>query len=98
VFEMAGKISVADIDAVALLEELKLRVAIETPTQDSVAVNRLADRVEASALSAGLIVDRRPGTMGYGDILLVKTPRPIGSNKEPVLLLAHLDTVHESTI
>ncbi len=34
------------------------------------------------------------GTLGFGDILAVCSPRPAGSNEKGVLILAHLDTVH----
>ncbi|KAA0697141.1 M20 family peptidase [Neorhizobium sp. P12A] len=87
-------ISAADIDEAALLSELKTWVELETPTRDAAAVNRLADRVEVLAKEGGLIVERIPGTLGFGDILAVRSPRPAGSNEKGVLILAHLDTVH----
>jgi Acetylornithine deacetylase/Succinyl-diaminopimelate desuccinylase and related deacylases len=91
---MTLAVSAEDIHAEALIEELKAWVEIETPTRDAAAVNRLADRVEARANASGLEVERLPGTLGYGDILAVRSPRPAGSNEKTVLVLAHLDTVH----
>lgn len=91
---MPRTISAADIDDAALLSELKRWIEIETPTRDAAAVNRLADRVEAIAKAAGLEVERMAGTLGFGDILAVCSPRPAGSNEKGVLILAHLDTVH----
>lgn len=91
---MPRTISLADIDEAALLCELKQWVEIETPTRDAAAVNRLADRVEATARNAELVVERTAGTLGFGDILAVRSPRPAGSNEKGVLILAHLDTVH----
>ncbi len=91
---MPLRISPSDIDEIALLAELRHWVELETPTPDAAAVNRLADRVEAFAGQAGLLTERTPGTLGFGDILAVRSPRPAGSNEKSVLILAHLDTVH----
>jgi glutamate carboxypeptidase len=89
-------ISPIDIDEAALLAELQCWVEIETHTPDVMAVNRLADRVEAIAGEAGLAVERTPGTMGFGDILAIRSPRPAGTDQKTLLILAHLDTVHAS--
>ncbi|KGE00903.1 M20 family metallopeptidase [Rhizobium sp. YS-1r] len=86
--------SAQDIDDEALIEELKRWVEIETPTSNAEAVNRLVDRVETLGREAGLDTERLPGTLGFGDILAVRSPRPAGSNEKTVLILAHLDTVH----
>lgn len=91
---MTLAISAKDIDDKALIEELKQWVEIETPTLDAAAVNVLADRVEAIGKAAGLETERLPGTLGFGDILAIRSPRPAGSNEKTVLVLAHLDTVH----
>ncbi|WJR66191.1 M20 family metallopeptidase [Neorhizobium sp. CSC1952] len=91
---MTLAVSANDIDAKALIEELKRWVEIETPTLDAAAVNRLADRVEVLGREAGLETERLPGTLGFGDILALRSPRPAGSNEKTVLILAHLDTVH----
>ncbi|MCQ1853982.1 M20 family metallopeptidase [Neorhizobium galegae] len=91
---MTLAISAKDIDDKALIDELKQWVEIETPTLDAVAVNVLADRVEAIGKAAGLETERLPGTLGFGDILAIRSPRPAGSNEKTVLVLAHLDTVH----
>jgi glutamate carboxypeptidase len=91
---MSLSVSAADIDDQALLQELCRWVEIETPSRDVQAVNRLADRVEEIAKQAGFDIERLPGTLGFGDILAVRSPRPAGSNEKTVLILAHLDTVH----
>jgi glutamate carboxypeptidase len=91
---MTNSISATDIDDKALLQELVAWVEIETPSHDAKAVNRLVDRVEQSAKASALDVDRLPGTLGLGDILTVRSPRPEGTNEKSVLVLAHLDTVH----
>ncbi len=91
---MTLAISARDIDDLALIEELKRWVEMETPTSNAEAVNRLADRVEALGRQAGFEIERLPGTLGLGDILAVRSPRPAGSNEKTLLVLAHLDTVH----
>jgi glutamate carboxypeptidase len=91
---MTLAVSADDIDDTALLAELRQWVEIETPSRDVAAVNRLADRVQALASEAGLETERLAGTLGFGDILAVRSPRPAGSNEKTVLILAHLDTVH----
>ncbi|WJH40334.1 M20 family metallopeptidase [Aliirhizobium terrae] len=91
---MTSFVSAADIDDKALLQELIAWVEIETPSNDAKAVNRLVDHVEQLAKAASLDVERLPGTLGLGDILTVRSPRPEGANEKSVLVLAHLDTVH----
>lgn len=91
---MTNFVSATDIDDKALLQELIAWVEIETPSNDAKAVNRLVDHVEQLAKAASLDVERLPGTLGLGDILTVRSPRPEGANEKSVLVLAHLDTVH----
>ena len=79
--------------ATALLDEIRAWVAIESPTDDPAAVNRMADRVAADATKAGARLARMPGTDGFGDHFLVSSPW--GAEDEPgILVLSHLDTVH----
>lgn len=86
---LAEHVTVDDV-----LSELGHWVNIETPSADAAAVNRLADRVEAFAREAGFDVDRTEGTLGFGDILTVRsTPRGT-DNADRLLILAHIDTVH----
>lgn len=87
-------ITASDVDVERLLEELRFWVRAETPSGDAAAVNRLADRLEEVGRKAGLAVERRPGTLGFGDIVALRTPRLEGYNAKSVLILAHIDTVH----
>ncbi len=91
---MTLPITAGDVDLAALINELYLWVKMETPSGDAAAVNRLADRVEAVAREAGFTVERTAGNLGFGDILVVRTPRSEGYNARSVLILAHIDTVH----
>jgi glutamate carboxypeptidase len=72
-----------------LLVELSKWVALETPTTDPAAVNRLMDIAEADLHGAGASLTRIPGRNGYGDNLIARTP---GKGK-PVVVAGHLDTV-----
>jgi glutamate carboxypeptidase len=72
-----------------LLAELSKWVALETPTTDPTAVNRLMDLAEVELALAGAALTRIPGRDGYGDNLIARTP---GEGK-PVLVAGHLDTV-----
>ena len=62
----------------------------ETPTTDAAAVNR-PDRTAArpSLRAVGGAVERIPGTDGYGDTLVCRTP----GQGAPVVVAGHLDTV-----
>ena len=72
-----------------LLAELATWVAMETPTTDPAAVNRLMDVAEGELARAGAALTRIPGRDGFGDNLIARTP---GEGK-PVLVAGHLDTV-----
>lgn len=91
---MTLPITCPDIDVATLLDELRLWVEMETPSSDAAAVNRLVDRIEVLARDAGFSVERTTGTLGFGDIIAVRTPRPEGYNGRSILVLAHGDTVH----
>ncbi|PHK95743.1 glutamate carboxypeptidase [Pseudoroseomonas rhizosphaerae] len=72
-----------------LLEELRGWVEHETPTTDAAAINGLMDKAEAGLRAVGAVIERIPGTKGFGDHLVARTP---GAGK-PVLVAGHLDTV-----
>jgi glutamate carboxypeptidase len=84
----------AAIDLDTVLSELRQWVEIESPSHDAAAVNQMMARAEAYAVKVGLDTERLAGSMSFGDILVVRSPRPEGSNTKRVLILAHLDTVH----
>jgi len=67
-------------------------VAIESPTSDAAAVNRMVDRVQADYTALGAPCERIPGRDGRGDHLIVRSPW--GDGQKGVLCLSHLDTVH----
>ncbi len=79
-------------DASMLLAGISTWVEIESQTADVAGVNRLMDRVATGYRQAGAIVDRIPGTGGFGDHLLISAPW--GGDAPGILVLCHLDTVH----
>ena len=82
--------STIDVDAV--IQGIGAWVAIETPSRDAAAVNRLMDLIAAEAERDGLTVARTAGRDGFGDHLKLET-RP-NDNGPRLLVLTHVDTVH----
>ncbi len=72
-----------------LLAELRGWVEHETPTPDAAAVNGLMDRAEGELRAVGAAIERLPGTRGFGDTLIARTP----GEGAPVVVAGHLDTV-----
>jgi len=68
-------------------------VAIESPTSEPAAVNRMMDKVEADYAALGGRCERIPGRDGRGDHLVVRAPWG-EAEQRGVLCLCHLDTVH----
>ena len=65
---------------------------IETPSHDKAAVDVLADKLEAHARALGCSVYREAFEKA-GDCLRVDLPGD--ESKQPIVLMAHMDTVHE---
>jgi glutamate carboxypeptidase len=77
----------------ALLAAVRAWVEIESPTNDAAGVNRVADHAEGLLRGIGAGIERMPGRDGFGDILLGRVP---GEEAGPgLLLLGHMDTVHQ---
>ena len=68
-------------------------VAIESPSRDAEAVNRMVDRVQADFAALGGRCERIAGQDGRGDHLVVRAPWG-DPGERGILCLAHLDTVH----
>ena len=82
----------AAIDVDAVIAGVGRWVAIETPSRDAAAVNRLMDLVALDAAAANLAVTRFPGRDGFGDMLRLES-RPDDAGPR-LLVVTHLDTVH----
>ncbi len=79
-------------DTSEILDGVRGWVEVETPTDCPEAINGLMDKVGADYAELGAIVERIPGSDGYGDLLRVRSPW--GGDGPGVLVLSHLDTVH----
>lgn len=81
------------LDADEILAGIREWVEIESPTTDAAAVNRMVDKVQADFAAIGARLERIPGRDGFGDHLLVTSPW--GGDGPGILVLSHLDTVHD---
>ena len=81
------------LDAEEILAGIREWVEIESPTTDAAAVNRMADKVQADYAAIGARLERITGRDGFGDHLLVTSPW--GGDGPGILVLSHLDTVHD---
>ena len=63
---------------------------IETPSQDKAALDRLVDKLQAHAEALGCLVTREAFEKA-GDCLRIDLP---GDDRQPIVLMAHMDTVH----
>ncbi len=81
------------LTAEAILELIRSWVEIESPTNAPDRVNAVLDLCAEQLSAIGGGVDRRSGTEGLGDILVVRIP---GERNGPgVMVLGHVDTVHQ---
>ena len=78
------------IDLTAIVEGIARWVAIESPTSDVAAVNRMIDRVAADLGDTPGHVERLPGRQGFADTLVART----AADGAGILILSHVDTVH----
>ena len=76
-----------------VLAGLRTWVDMETPSFDGAAVNRLMDHVEGEARELGATVTRTAGINGFGDVVAARMPW--GGDGPGILVLSHLDTVHD---
>jgi glutamate carboxypeptidase len=81
------------LDPDEILAGIREWVEIESPTTDAAAVNRMVDKVQADFAGIGARLERIPGRDGFGDHLLVTSPW--GGDGPGILVLSHLDTVHD---
>ena len=81
------------LDAEEILAGIREWVEIESPTTDAAAVNRMVDKVQADFAAIGARLERIPGRDGFGDHLLATSPW--GGDGPGILVLSHLDTVHD---
>ena len=80
------------VDTDEILDGILEWVEMETPTLETDAVNKLADRVEAQFAGLGLAIERTPGRDGFGDLIRARTDPE--DTRPGILVLCHIDTVH----
>ena len=85
--------NVPPLDVTEILDGIRAWVEIESPTTDAAAVNRVVDKVASDYATIGAKMERIPGRDGFGDHLLVTSPW--GGDGPGILVLSHLDTVHD---
>ena len=83
----------ARFDASEILDGIRQWVEIESPTSNADAVNAMVGKVEADFTALGARTERVPGSDGFADCLRVRSPW--GGDGPGILILGHLDTVHE---
>ena len=81
----------ATFDAEEIAAGIAEWAAIESPSFDPDAVNRMMDLAESAMSGLGAAVERIPGTDGYGDVVRARFAWGAGPG---ILVLGHLDTVH----
>ncbi|MBM08829.1 MAG: carboxypeptidase [Magnetovibrio sp.] len=94
-----GKVKLSDISGSAELSTDEIVkgiidwVNIESPSADSIAINRMVDRVTIEFASVGLETERTPGEEGWGDLIRGRATGSLRANKG-ILVVSHIDTVH----
>jgi glutamate carboxypeptidase len=79
-------------DSERMAARVAVWAAIESPTHEAEAVNRMIDAVAAEVTGLPMEVERIPGRDGLGDTLVLRAGR---ETAEPgLLLMSHVDTVH----
>ena len=73
-------------------ELLRSLCLIETPSECKESIDEMVSVIENFALASGYETERIPFA-GAGDFLLVKSN--LESGKKPVMMMAHMDTVHK---
>jgi glutamate carboxypeptidase len=84
--------TVNPFNAEAILEGIRRWVEIETPTEASEQVNRLASLVADGYRDLPASIERVAGHSGCGDHLVARSAW--GQDAPGILILSHLDTVH----
>lgn len=85
----------SQFDTEELLAGLLPWVALESPTGDAAAVNRLMGVVAAELGRIGCRIERTPGQLGFADIVVARLDSREPTNAPGILILSHLDTVHQ---
>ena len=80
------------LDAELIASAIADWASIESPSYDPFAVNQMMDVASSTMETLGATVERTPGADGYGDVV---TARFNWGSTPGILVLGHLDTVHQ---
>ncbi|MGI9408685.1 MAG: M20/M25/M40 family metallo-hydrolase, partial [Hyphomicrobiaceae bacterium] len=81
-------------DTDEILEGILSWARIESPTYHAAGVNSVPDLAELEMTELGGDVSRTAGTQGFGDIVTAKFNGEVDRQGAGILVLAHVDTVH----
>ncbi|MEM9470768.1 MAG: M20/M25/M40 family metallo-hydrolase [Pseudomonadota bacterium] len=82
-------------DAEKIAQGIVSWAEIESPTHHIEGVNRMMDVAAHDLQDLGGTVERLPGTDGFGDVVLSRFPSAANPDQPGILVLGHMDTVHE---
>lgn len=82
-------------DAEEILDRIIKWVRVESPTPHTAGVNAVMDIAEGELNEMGSATERLPGLNGFGDVVTGRFQPDAGTNSGGILVLSHLDTVHE---
>ncbi|MEQ9639021.1 MAG: M20/M25/M40 family metallo-hydrolase [Alphaproteobacteria bacterium] len=83
-----------DFNAEAIAAGIAEWAAVESPSYDAGAVNRMMDLAVGEMERLGAAVTRHPGQDGYGDVVEAVLDFGHPPDMPGILVLGHLDTVH----
>lgn len=83
-------------DAEEILSGVLAWAGVESPSHHAEGVNVMMDLAAGALVELGARPERLPGLDGFGDIVLGRFPGQDGRDGGGVLVLSHLDTVHEA--
>ena len=83
----------SELNAEEIIRGIEEWVLVESPSTDVKGVNKMMDLAEAAMAGLESLTERIPGRDGFGD--LVKAQTPWGGDGPGILILGHLDTVHQ---
>ncbi|MGI9423077.1 MAG: M20/M25/M40 family metallo-hydrolase, partial [Hyphomicrobiaceae bacterium] len=84
-----------NFDAESILDGILAWARIESPTYHTEGVNAVMTQAADELSAMGAQVTRRLGANGYGDIATATFGHGAGPATPGILVLSHLDTVHE---
>ncbi|TKT82434.1 M20/M25/M40 family metallo-hydrolase [Aquamicrobium sp. LC103] len=83
------------IGQTASVDELCRWLQCESPSTAVDGVNRMMDLVVEKVRGTSISIERLPGHSGAGDIVILRSRPEDETRNAPILLLSHLDTVHQ---